>query len=191
MRSTGEVMGHASSFGHAFAKAEMAAGMTLPPRGRALLTVNDFDKGAVVKLARDLERLGWQLAATGGTAEWLRRVGLKVDAINKVSEGSPHILDALAAGEIDLIVNTPLGRQAHSDGEQLRRAAVRRQIPLLTTLSAAAAAVGAIRALQKKELRVRSLQEHYRFGFGPDRPPETLRGTEYNAFQKGNRPLSE
>jgi len=162
MRSTGEVMGHASSFGHAFAKAEMAAGMTLPPRGRALLTVNDFDKGAIVKLARDLSRLGWEISATRGTAEWLRRVGLQVETLNKVSEGAPHLLDAIARGEIALIVNTPLGRQAHSDGEEIRRAAVRYRVPLVTTLSAAAAAVGAIRALQLKELRVKSLQEHYR-----------------------------
>lgn len=160
MRSTGEVMGHASSFGHAFAKAEMAAGMTLPPRGRALLTVNDFDKGAVVKLARDLHRLGWDLSATRGTAEWLRRVGLAVETLNKVSEGSPHLLDAISRGDIALIVNTPLGRQAHSDGEEIRRAAVRFRVPLVTTLSAAAAAVGAIRALQMKELKVRSLQQH-------------------------------
>lgn len=162
MRSTGEVMGHASSFGHAFAKAEMAAGMTLPPRGRALLTVNDFDKGAIVKLARDLQRLGWELSATRGTAEWLRRVGLQVETLNKVSEGSPHLVDAISRGEISLIVNTPLGRQAHSDGEEIRRAAVRYRVPLLTTLSATAAAVGAIRALQLKEFKVRSLQEHHR-----------------------------
>ncbi len=164
MRSTGEVMGHASSFGHAFAKAEMAAGMPLAARGRALLTVNDFDKGAIVKLARDLQRLGWELSATRGTAEWLRRVGLQVETLNKVSEGSPHIVDALEQGKIDLIVNTPLGRQSHSDGEELRRAAVRYRVPLLTTLSAASAAVGAIRALQSRELSVRSLQEHYRNG---------------------------
>jgi carbamoyl-phosphate synthase large subunit len=162
MRSTGEVMGHASSFGHAFAKAEMAAGTTLPAHGRAFLSVNDFDKGAIVKLARDLSRLGWKLSATRGTAEWLRRVGLEAEMLNKVSEGSPHILDAIARGEIDLIVNTPLGRQAHSDGEEIRRAAVRYRVPLLTTLSATAAAVGAIRAIQLKEFRVRSLQEHYR-----------------------------
>jgi carbamoyl-phosphate synthase large subunit len=126
------------------------------------LSVNDFDKGAIVKLARDLSRLGWEISATRGTAEWLRRVGLQVETLNKVSEGSPHILDAIASGEITLIVNTPLGRQAHSDGEEIRRAAVRYRVPLLTTLSATAAAVGAIRALQLKELKVRSLQEHYR-----------------------------
>jgi carbamoyl-phosphate synthase large subunit len=164
MRSTGEVMGHASSFGHAFAKAETAAGTSLPLQGRAFLSVNDFDKGAVVKLARDLHRLGWELTASKGTAEWLRRVGLDVETVKKVSEGTPHIVDEISGGKIDLIVNTPLGRQAHSDGDEIRRAAVRFRVPLLTTLSAGAAATGAIRALQQKDLKVRSLQEHYRTG---------------------------
>ncbi len=162
MRSTGEVMGHASSFGHAFAKAEMAAGTQLPIAGTVFLSVNDFDKGAIVKLARDFERLGFRLIATRGTAAWLRQVGLHVERINKVSEGSPHIVEAMAHGGIQLVVNTPLGRQAYSDGEEIRRAAVRYQVPLLTTLSATAAAIGAIRALQTRDLRVRSLQEHHR-----------------------------
>ena len=162
MRSTGEVMGHASSFGHAFAKAEMGAGGRLPLKGRVLLSVNDFDKGAIVKPARDFKRLGFDLAATGGTAEWLRRVGLQVETINKVSEGSPHIVDAIARGDIQLIVNTPLGQRSYSDGEEIRRAAIRYRVPLLTTLSATAAAAGAIRALGAKELKVKSLQEHYR-----------------------------
>jgi carbamoyl-phosphate synthase large subunit len=162
MRSTGEVMGHASSFGHAFAKAEIAAGTRLPTSGAVFLSVNDFDKGALVKQARDFERLGLRLVATAGTAAWLRHVGLKVETINKVSQGSPHIVEAMARGEIQLIVNTPLGRQAYSDGEAIRRAGVRYGIPLLTTLSATAAAIGAIRALQSKDLRVKSLQEHYR-----------------------------
>jgi carbamoyl-phosphate synthase large subunit len=153
MRSTGEVMGHASSFGHAFAKAEIAAGTRLPTSGVIFLSVNDFDKGALVKQARDFERLGFRLVATSGTAAWLRQVGLHVETINKVSEGSPHIVEAMARGEIKLIVNTPLGRQAYSDGEAIRRAAVRYGIPLVTTLSATAAAIGAIRALLSKDLR--------------------------------------
>ncbi len=161
MRSTGEVMGHAASFGHAFAKAEMAAGTRLPTSGTVFLSVNQFDKGAIVKLARDFQRLGFRLLSTRGTAAWLRQCGLAADEINKVSEGSPHVVEAMARGEIDLVVNTPLGRQAYSDGEQIRRAAVRFKIPLLTTLSATAAAIGAIRSLQAKELKVKSLQEHH------------------------------
>ncbi len=162
MRSTGEVMGHASSFGHAFAKAQMAAGGRLPESGTVFLSVNDFDKGAIVKLARDFHHLGFRLVATHGTAEWLRRVGLPLMPINKVSEGSPHVVDAMAHGDIQLVVNTPLGRQAYSDGEEIRRAAIRYKVPLVTTLSAAAASIGAIRALQTKDLRVKSLQEHHR-----------------------------
>jgi carbamoyl-phosphate synthase large subunit len=161
MKSTGEVMGHASSFGHAFAKAEMAAGGRLPQTGKAFISVNDFDKGAIVRLARDFSTLGFQLVATRGTANLLRQVGVNVETINKVSEGSPHIVEAMARGEIQLVVNTPLGRQAYGDGEEIRRAAVRYKIPLLTTLSATAAAIGAIRALQHKDLRVKSLQEHH------------------------------
>jgi carbamoyl-phosphate synthase large subunit len=161
MHSTGEVMGHAASFGHAFAKAEMAAGTRLPITGTVFISVNQFDKGAIVKLARDFQRLGFRLLSTQGTAAWLQQCGLVVEKINKVSEGSPHVVEAMARGDIHLVVNTPLGRQAYSDGEQIRRAAIRHRVPLLTTLSATAAAIGAIRSVQAKDTSVRSLQEHH------------------------------
>jgi carbamoyl-phosphate synthase large subunit len=160
MRSTGEVMGQAASFGHAFAKAEMAAGARLPLTGAVLLTVNDYDKGAIVKLARDFKQLGFRLIATRGTAGWLSKIGLDVTIINKVSEGSPHVVDAIRQGQIQLIVNTPLGRQAYSDGEEIRRAAIGYNIPLITTLSATAASLGAIRALRAQDLQVKSLQAY-------------------------------
>ena len=162
MRSTGEVMGHASTFGHAFAKAEMAAGVPLPTSGNALITVNDYDKGAVVKIARDLHRLGFRLFATRGTADWLARVGLPVTPALKVSEGHPNVADMVAAGELQLIVNTPLGARAHDDSRTMRTAAVQNNVPLMTTLSAAAAAVNGITALQAHELQVRSLQSYTR-----------------------------
>jgi carbamoyl-phosphate synthase large subunit len=161
MKSTGEVMGHAASFGHAFAKAQIAAGTPLPLNGRVLITVNDFDKGAALKLARDLSRLGFELFATAGTAAWLARAGLPVAAVKKVSEGHPNIQDMVEQGELDLIINTPLGARAHDDSRAMRAAAVMRNVPLLTTLSAAAAAVNGIVALRARELRVRSLQAHY------------------------------
>ncbi len=161
MRSTGEVMGHAARFGHAFAKAQLAAGTPLPFLGSAFLSVNDYDKGAVVKAARDLHRIGFELVATRGTAEWLEKVNLPVSLINKMSEGSPHIVEAIERGDIALIVNTPLGRRAHSDGAHIRAAAIVHGVPLLTTLSAASAAVNGIRALQKDALSVRSLQRHF------------------------------
>ena len=161
MRSTGEVMGHASHVGHAFAKAEMAAGDALPLSGTALLSVNDFDKGAIVKIARDLHRLGFRLLATTGTADIIQHSGTPVERVNKVSEGSPHVADLIRERTVDLIVNTPYGPSAISDGAEIRKAAIAQGVPLLTTLSAALAAVGGIRAMQDKQLRFRSLQEHH------------------------------
>jgi len=161
MRSTGEVMGHAAHFGHAFAKSQLAAGTNLPLEGTVLISVNDFDKGAALKIARDLQRMGFQLAATSGTAEFFRRAGLAVTTVNKVSQGSPDVVDWIYAHRIDLILNTPLGPMAHSDGAEIRTAATRLNVPLLTTLSAAAAAVSAIKALRQKELSYRSLHELY------------------------------
>jgi carbamoyl-phosphate synthase large subunit len=162
MKSTGEVMGHAAHFGHAFAKAQMAAGTPLPQSGAALITVNDFDKGAALKLARDLQRLGFTLYATSGTAAWLARAGLPVTSVKKVSEGHPSIQDMVESGELQLIINTPLGARAHDDGRSMRMAAVQHNVPLLTTLSAASAAINGIIALKAKDLKVRSLQEHFK-----------------------------
>ncbi len=161
MKSTGEVMGWAETFGHAFAKAEMAAGDALPLGGTVLLSVNDFDKGNVLKIARDFYRLGFRLMATRGTAEALRRAGLPVEVVNKVSEGSPHVVDAIREGRVQLILNTPLGPRAYTDGMRIRQAAVRYGVPLLTTLSAAAASVQAIRAMRERDFTAMSLQEHY------------------------------
>jgi carbamoyl-phosphate synthase large subunit len=161
MRSTGEVMGHASHFGHAFAKSQLAAGTNLPLEGNILITVNDYDKGAALKIARDLHRLGFHIIATQGTADYFRRVGLPVEAVNKVSQGSPHVVDFIETGRIHLILNTPLGPITHSEGAQIRTAATRMGVPLITTLSAGAAAAAAIRALGQKELSYRSLQYHY------------------------------
>jgi len=161
MRSTGEVMGHASSYGHAFAKSQIAAGAALPVAGTVLVSVNDYDKGAALKIARDLHRLGYRLLATPGTAQFFGRTGLPVEPVRKVSEGSPHVVDAIRDGSVQLIINTPLGPHAHSDGADIRAAATDRCIPLLTTLSAAAAAVAAIRAMRGREFRYRSLQSHH------------------------------
>ena len=161
MRSTGEVMGHASSFGHAFAKAEMAANTTLPYEGTVFISVNNYDKGAVLKIARDLHQLGFKLVATAGTALALESVNLPVSVIDKVSEGTPNVVDAIRAGEIDLIINTPRGGQAHYDGALIRGTANMYGVPILTTLSAAQATVQGIRALKQKPLKVRSLQTHH------------------------------
>jgi carbamoyl-phosphate synthase large subunit len=168
MRSTGEVMGHASSFGHAFAKAALGAGQRVPLSGAALITVNDFDKGAIGRIARDLARLDFRLYATRGTAAWLARLGLPVESVNKVSEGAPHTADLISAGKVNLVISTPLGSRAYSDGQALRATAIRHGVMLVTTLTGAAATVSAIRALKARELEVRSLQEHH--GSNGERP---------------------
>jgi carbamoyl-phosphate synthase large subunit len=162
MRSTGEVMGHASTFGHAFAKAEMGANQRIPTSGGALLTVNDYDKGAIGRIARDLVKLGFTIYATRGTATWLHRLGLPAIVVNKVSEGSPHTVDLIASGKVGLVISTPLGSRAYADGQALRSAAIRYGVMLVTTLTGAAATISAIKTLRQKELRVRSLQDHYR-----------------------------
>jgi carbamoyl-phosphate synthase large subunit len=164
MRSTGEVMGHASSFGHAFAKAQIAADMPLPLSGTVFISVNDFDKSAAGKLARDLHRMGFSLVATNGTAQFLEKLGLPVERIRKVSEGTPNAVDAIREGKVQLIINTPLGGQAHDDGMALRSAAHVYRVPITTTLSAAQATVQGIRALREKPLKVRSLQVHHAHG---------------------------
>jgi len=161
MRSTGEVMGHAAHFGHAFAKSQIGAGMGLPQNGAVLISVNDYDKSAGLKVARDLHRMGFTLYATPGTAGFFSKVGLPVETINKFAEGSPHTVDLIREGIVQLVINTPLGPHAHIDGAEIRAAAIMMNVPLLTTLSAASAAVAAIKALRQNELRYRSLQSHF------------------------------
>ena len=161
MRSTGEVMGHAHRFGAAFAKAQLAAGDRLPRPGdgKVFITVNDFDKSAALKIGRDLAALGFELVATPGTAAMLSRVGVRVQAVNRYSEGDTQIVEMMKTGQIALIINTPLGGTAYSDGQLLRTEATRLGIPLVTTLTAAQAAVNGIKVLAQESLQVRSLQK--------------------------------
>ncbi|MEZ4834083.1 MAG: carbamoyl-phosphate synthase large subunit, partial [Caldilineaceae bacterium] len=164
MRSTGEVMGHAGNFGHAFAKSQLGAGYRLPSGGGVLITVNDYDKGAALKLARDFHRMGFTLYATEGTGALIEKVGIPVTYLAKAiagSEGQYTTLDAMRDDKIHLIINTPLGPSSRNDGARIRTLATRMEIPLITTLSAAQAAVNGIRALSQKDLTVRSLQTHY------------------------------
>lgn len=161
MRSTGEVMGHASRFGHAFAKAQMATGTSLPTSGAVLITVNEFDHSAVLKIGRDLHRLGFTLYATQGTAVALKRAGLPVKLVLKASEPGRNTVRLIEADKVQLIINTPLGQQAYEDQAAMRQAAIRHNIPIISTLSAAQAAVNGIQALRQKELKVRSLQVHH------------------------------
>ncbi len=159
MRSTGEVMGLAESFGMAFGKAQMAAGGGLPLEGTLGVTVHDRDKGNVTAIVRRLHELGFDVKATEGTARHLRGRGIPCETVLKVHEGRPHFLDLLLSGEIDLLVNTPLGKHAQHDDYMIRRAAVARGIPYATTLSAASAMADAIIALRNQKGSVRSLQD--------------------------------
>ncbi|HVG52995.1 MAG TPA: carbamoyl-phosphate synthase large subunit [Vicinamibacterales bacterium] len=161
MKSTGEVMGGADNFGSAFAKAMMGAGQKLPVEGCVFISVNNSDKPTVLPIARDLRQLGFTLAATRGTAAFLRAHGLDVDVMYKVNEGRPNVSDHLVNGQIDMVINTPLGRDSFFDDRAVRRSATMAQVPCITTLTGARAAVEAIRALRQQTLTVRSLQDYY------------------------------
>jgi carbamoyl-phosphate synthase large subunit len=161
MKSTGEVMGGSTNFGVAFAKAQLAVGQRLPMRGTAFVSVNNDDKANLLPIARDLAELGFRLIATRGTAAYLRAYGLEVDLVYKVNEGRPNIADEIVNRKVDLIVNTPLGRESFFDDRTVRRAAMMHEVPCITTLTGAAAAVAAIRALRQEGLGVRALQDYY------------------------------
>jgi carbamoyl-phosphate synthase large subunit len=161
MKSTGEVMGGAENFGAAFSKAMMGAGQRLPEQGCIFISVNNSDKQTVLPIARDLAQLGFTLTATRGTAAFLRVHGIDVDVIYKVNEGRPNIADQIVNGKIDMVINTPLGRDSFFDDRAVRRAATMAQVPCITTLTGASAAVSAIKALRSQALTVRSLQDYY------------------------------
>ncbi|HLU99902.1 MAG TPA: carbamoyl-phosphate synthase large subunit, partial [Acidobacteriota bacterium] len=161
MKSTGEVMGVADSFGYAYAKATLGAGINLPRTGVVFISVNQRDKRYIARIARDFQELGFQIVATRGTAATLTEAGLQVETVYKVNEGRPNVVDLIKSNKIDLIVNTPLGRESFFDEKAIRRAATQYGTPCITTLSAAAAAVSAIRALQREEISVKSLQEYH------------------------------
>jgi carbamoyl-phosphate synthase large subunit len=159
MRSTGEVMASAADFPTAFAKAERAAGRSLPETGTAFLSVRDADKLAVVAVARQLAVLGFQLLATSGTAHVLEGAGLEVEAVRKVSEEGVgrSVVDLIRRGRCDLVINTPFGSGARTDGYLIREAALAARVPCITTLAGANAAVHAIANARREESM--SLQE--------------------------------
>jgi carbamoyl-phosphate synthase large subunit len=161
MKSTGEVMGGADNFGAAFGKAMMGAGQELPKEGCVFISVNNSDKPTVVPIAQDLAALGFSIAASRGTAAFLRAHGIDVEVIYKVNEGRPNVADQIVNGKIDLVINTPLGRESFFDDRAVRRAATMGRVPCITTLTGASAAVSAIKALRSQTLTVRSLQDYY------------------------------
>jgi carbamoyl-phosphate synthase large subunit len=159
MKSTGEVMGIADAFPAAFAKAQAAAGAPLPAQGTVFLSVCDTDKSAATILAQRLAGLGFRILATAGTAHALQSLGVPAEPVNKVAEGAPHIVEMILDGAVDLVVNTPYGRAARSDGFEIRRAALSRGVPCITTLAGASAAVSAIEASRRPRIGVHCLQD--------------------------------
>tara|TARA_B100000579_G_scaffold294396_1_gene244669 strand:+ start:161 stop:3469 length:3309 start_codon:yes stop_codon:yes gene_type:complete len=159
MRSTGEVMGSAETFGMAYAKSELAAGEGLPTSGFVFLSTHDRDKPALIPVAKRLIELGFSLLATSGTSKYLEKAGLDVEMVLKVHEGRPNIEDMIRSGKVQLVINTPIGRQAIYDDKYLRKAALDYSVPTLTTLKGASAAVEGIAALQNQVLSVSALQD--------------------------------
>jgi carbamoyl-phosphate synthase large subunit len=161
MRSTGEVMGVASQFGVAFAKAQIAAGQNLPSSGRIFISVSDTYKQDVVPIAQSLYQMGFELVATKGTAAAIANAGIPVMQVKKISEGRPNLIDRIKNGEIQIVINIPSGRNTHLDDQEIRRASINYNVPVVTTLSGARATVPAIAALQHGALGVKSLQEYH------------------------------
>ena len=159
MRSTGEVMGISDTFGTAFAKAQISAGNALPQEGRVMMTVNDHDKPAAAELAKRFHALGFTIVATEGTARYLEGQGIPAERVHKVSGGRPHGIDLMVNGDLQLLVNTPLGKRAQKDDDSLRQAAIANRIPYTTTLSAASAACSAVESMRTEPAAVKSLQE--------------------------------
>jgi carbamoyl-phosphate synthase large subunit len=144
MRSTGEVMGIASTFARALGKALLASGMDLPRTGKALISVKDADKTSAVELARRLRNAGLEIVATHGTAEFLRQARVPATGVNKVAEGSPHVVDLIRSGEVTLVVNSTVGAKSIRDSYAIRRQALLASVPYFTTMSAALAGVAAL-----------------------------------------------
>jgi len=161
MKSTGEVMGVDDTFGKAYVKAQISAGSVLPKTGVAFISVNQHDKTFILKIAADLVEVGFKIIATRGTAQILRNSGIEVETVYKVNEGRPHIVDYIKSGKVDLIINTPLGRESFFDEKAIRRAAINHRVPCITTIPGAAAAVNGIRAIRRDNLGVKSIQEYH------------------------------
>jgi len=170
MRSTGEVMGLADSFGMAFAKAQIAADGSLPLAGAIFVTVNDSDKPTVLPIVRRFHEMGFRIVATEGTARYLRTRGVPAELVAKVHEGRPNAIDLIVSGEVQLLINTPLGKFTQADDYAIRRAALMHRVPYTTTMSAASAACDAIIALRSRTGSVRSLQEWHERTTEKERP---------------------
>ncbi len=161
MRSTGEVLGMADSYGMAFFKSQEAILLPLPIKGNVLITIADRDKDRILPAARNFRDMGFTIISTGGTRKFLIDNGIPADLILKVHEGRPNIVDAIKNKEIDLVINTPAGRLSEYDDSYIRKNAIRYKVPYITTTSAALSATEGIKARQNGEYKVKSLQEYH------------------------------
>jgi carbamoyl-phosphate synthase large subunit len=161
MKSTGEVMGIDSEFGLAFAKAQLGAGQHLPTGGTVFISVKDEDKPAVAAVAKSFQAMGFRIMATEGTSRHLRLQGIENQAINKVSMGQPHVVDAIKNREIHLVINTESGGQTKKDGYEIRRATIKFRLPYATTVAGALAVSRAVQALRGSEMSVKPIQEYH------------------------------
>ncbi len=161
MKSTGEVMGIDTDFGMSFAKSQLAAGNPLPVSGRVFLSVKDKDKPGLLEVAQGLEKAGFSIVATRGTADYLRKRGITIETVNKVTEGRPHIVDQITDMQVDLVINTVHGAQSQKDSYSIRRTTLIKGVPYFTTISAAKAAVHGISAIKTRPLQVKSIQEYH------------------------------
>ncbi|MFQ5481916.1 MAG: carbamoyl-phosphate synthase large subunit [Nitrospinaceae bacterium] len=160
MKSTGEVMGLDTAFGRAFAKSQLATGVPLPREGTVFISVKDADKSALIPVARDLHELGYRLLGTRGTVDHLREAGIRIEKINKVLEGPPHVVNAIENEEVQFVINTTFGAKAIDDSFSLRRASLLKNLPYCTTVPGAMALVGALQAIHEKELDIKALQDY-------------------------------
>jgi len=161
MRSTGEVLGLANSFGLAFYRAQEATQLALPSEGTVLITVSETDRPAVLEVARQFNSLGFRIKATNGTHRFLAEQGIESEVVNKMHQGRPNIVDGIKNEEIQLVVNTPSGKLSKHDDSYIRKAAIQYKIPYITTLAAAVAAAKGIKSFSDAHGKVKSLQEYH------------------------------
>lgn len=160
MRSTGEVLGLSDSYGEAFYKAQEATQLKLPLEGTVLISVSDRDKAEVAEVAREFAKAGFRIIASKNTCRLLKESGIEAEMVYKLHEGRPDIRDLITNGKIDLIINTPVGRESRVDDSYLRKTAIKKKVPYMTTIAAAKATVSGILSLKKHgSSQVRSLQE--------------------------------
>jgi carbamoyl-phosphate synthase large subunit len=181
MRSTGEVMGIADSLGMAYAKAQSGAGSPLPLEGSVFVTVNDSDKPTVTPIVRRFHEMGYDIVATDGTARYLRSRGIPTKRVFKVYEGRPNISDLIVSGQVQLLINTPLGKLTQKDDYFIRRTALQRGVPYATTMSAASAACDAVLALRSRRGAVRCLQEWYEIAAQEEAAEKELKHQQDNS----------